>query len=66
MIYGLDEVERPDDKIMEDDERLDMWWSGYREDMRKRLLEHHKTMKTKHVDRGVPKPHRGMVFGGDK
>jgi hypothetical protein len=66
MIYGLDEVERPDDRVMEDDERLDSWWKKYREDLKKRLVEHHKGMGTKNIDYGYTKPKRGMVFGGDK
>jgi hypothetical protein len=64
MIYGLDEIERPDDKIMEDDERLDVWWKHYREDMKKRLIKHHKDIGTKNIDHGVPKPRKGFVYGG--
>lgn len=66
MIYGMDEVEKPDDRIMEDDEKLDKWWKYYRENMHKKLLEHHKSMGTKNIDYGVPRPRKGMVFGGDK
>ena len=66
MIYGMDEIERPDDRVMEDDERLDLWWEKYRENLKKRLIEHHKSTGTKNIDYGMPKPARGMVFGGDK
>ena len=63
MIYGLDEIERPDDRILEDDEKCDAWWSRYREDMKKRLIKHHKDMGTKNIDQGVPKPRKGFVYG---
>lgn len=66
MIYGLDEVERPDDRIMEDDERLDSWWKKYRSDLKKRLVQHHKDVGTKNIDHEPPKPRKGFVYGGDE
>lgn len=66
MLYELDEVERPDDRVMEDDERLDKWYNKYREDMKKRLIKHHKDLGTKNIDYGVPRPRKGMVFGRNK
>jgi len=54
-IYELDEIERPTEKIIEDDDRLDDWFDGYRADLRKRLAQYHKSKGTRHADRGVPK-----------
>lgn len=66
MIYGMDEVERPDDRVMEDDEKLDSWWDQYRSDLKKRLVKHHKDVGTKGIDHEIPKPRRGFVYGGDE
>lgn len=66
MVFELDEVERPDDRVIEDDEALDRWYALYKEDIKKKLLKHHKDTGTKNIDYGVPKPRRGFVFGGKK
>lgn len=52
-VYELDEVERPAQLVIDNDERLDMWYDSYRSQVKKRLLEYHKN--DTHVDRGVPK-----------
>lgn len=66
MIYSLDEVERPRDKIINDDEKIDEWYEAYREDNRRQLEESHKNDKGRHIDKGVPNPRRGFVYGGKK
>ncbi len=66
MLYTLDEVERPPDKIMADDEKLDEWYEHYRRGVVQRLKKHHKDMKTGHVDHDPPPPRKGFVFGGEK
>lgn len=65
MINNLDEVERPDDRVMEDDEKLDKWYKKYRADVKKRLIKYHKDTGTKNIDHDPPKPRRGFVYGGD-
>lgn len=55
-IYELDEVERPSEKIINDDEKLDLWYENYRSYVRKELIEYHKRRKTPNVDTGIPKP----------
>ena len=66
MLYSLDEVERPDDRVMVDDDKLDKWYESYRSSILKRLKKHHKDMDTPNIDYDIPKPRRGMVFGGKK
>ncbi len=52
MLYELDEVERPTDAKMADDDALDTWYKGFRSVNRQKLVEYHK--KDSHVDKGVP------------
>ena len=61
MIYDLDEVERPDDRIIEDDDKCDEWYRFYKGEMLKKLKDYHKSMKTSHVDRGVTRTSRSIV-----
>lgn len=66
MLYSLDEVERPRDKIIVNDEKLDKWYDDYRAKILKRLKKYHKDMKTDSVEHDIPKPRRGFVYGGKK
>jgi hypothetical protein len=58
MIYELDEIERPTDKIIDDDKRLDMWYKNWRANIRKKLLKYHKDNNT--VEKDIPKARWSM------
>ena len=66
MINELDEIEKPDNRIIEDDDALDKWYKSYRASILKRLKKHHKNMDTPNIDYDIPEPRRGYVFGGKK
>jgi len=57
-IYELDDVERPSEKIINDDDRLDMWFDNYKTYQRQKLIEYHKSQKTRGVNTGEPRPLR--------
>ncbi|MHA1952328.1 MAG: hypothetical protein ACW96U_00060 [Candidatus Heimdallarchaeaceae archaeon] len=65
MIYEMDEVERPSDKIINDDEKFDAWHRSWRDGVRKKLMKYHKDMKTPGVDHGIPRPQKGYIFGNE-
>jgi len=66
MIYSLDEVERPAEKIINNDDKMDEWYDWYRNGIVKRLKKYHKDLDSQHVEHDIPKPRRGFVFGGKK
>jgi len=45
-IYELDEVERPSEEIIADDAELDKWMKKRQKEIRRKLKEYHKNMKT--------------------
>jgi hypothetical protein len=50
MIYKeFDDVERPPDKTINNDKKLDRWMDNFREKQRKKLMAYHKDDKT--IDR---------------
>jgi len=55
-IYELDDVERPSEKIIADDKKLDLWFENYRTYQRNELIKYHKSRKTPGVNTGEPKP----------
>jgi hypothetical protein len=58
MIYDLDEVERPTDKVIDDDKRLDVWYKNWRERVRKKLLKYHKNDEG--IEKDIPKARWSM------
>jgi len=61
MIYSeLDEVERPHEKTIKNDKKLDKWLVDFRARQKKKLIEYHKNDKS--IDRDpLDKP--TMVYG---
>jgi len=58
MIYHeLDEVERPIDKVINDDKRFDAWYSNYRGVMRDKLVKAHAKDPVS-SNKPMPKPGR--------
>jgi len=53
-IYKLDDIERPSEKIISDDDALDRWHINYNNYVHKELVKYHKGRKTPGVDMGVP------------
>lgn len=62
-LYELDDVERPTEEVINDDEALDKFIDDYKTYQKRELIKYHKSRNTPHVDRGVPKPIAGTVVG---
>lgn len=56
----MDDVERPCERDIEDDDKLDRWYENYKDYIIKKLRKYHKDNPL--VDRGIPKP--SIVIGG--
>lgn len=55
-IYELDDVERPSEDIINDDQKLDLWYDNYKHYIIRELRQYHKNRKTPYANTGVPRP----------
>lgn len=55
-LYELDDVERPNEDVINDDDKCDAWFDNYKTYMNQQLREYHKNRKTPTADRGIPRP----------
>ena len=55
-VYQLDDVERPIDQIISDDERFDAWYKSFADERRRSLEEYHRNRGKKTGNFTPPKP----------
>ena len=60
-VYDFDEVERPDDEMINDDEALDEWYENWHNNYKLSLEKHHRDKKTPNVN--LPPNKRSIVVG---
>lgn len=60
-IYALDDVRRPPEEVIEDDERLDVWWADERARIEKELRDYYYSLK--HGKPQTKEPPMAQVIG---
>ncbi len=51
-IFELDDVERPSDKVVEDDSALDGWYDSYTAKIKSKIIDYHREMEKRSAPSG--------------